>query len=247
MSTSIGDLRLNRDDHEPLYAQIATQFRARIASRLWPSGYRLRAEEDLAADLEVARGTLRRAIQVLVDDGLLVQVHGRGTFVTENRDVETASAVTLSSGERLARQGVYFKTRVLGREVVEDRPSVGPFAGGRVLRLRRLRSLAEGPDAVIQTEISLAVAPGAESITDADLTEAPLRQTLKDMFDITVARGERMYTAVLADEAAAQELAVSRGAPLLAFEEFSFTEIGQCVEHSSALVRTDHHPLAVQT
>src|SRR5689334_11942339 len=94
---SLVELQIDRNAIEPIYVQIATQFRARIKSRLWPPGYRLRAEDELASDLGVARGTLRRAVQDLVDEGLLVQVQGRGTFVTATAGA-TASGSTTKAG-----------------------------------------------------------------------------------------------------------------------------------------------------
>lgn len=241
-------LALDRDGHRPLYLQISEEFRRRIKSRLWPAGFQLPASEVIAADLRVARGTVRRAIQELADEGLLVQVHGRGTFVAAGEAtadvVDRPTEVRISSGERLAREGVWFRTEVLDRtRLVSAR--IGPFAGGVVLRVRRLRTLSEGPDAILTTELLVDAIPEVEQLTDHDLVEGPLRTVLRDRFGVVVARGERMYSAVLADDETASVLDVPVGSPLLSFEEFVFDEQGRCFEHSLALVRTDRHPVAV--
>lgn len=244
-----GTRALNRADHRPLYTQIADQIRARIRSKLWPPGYKFPGAEVLSADLGVARGTVRRAMRDLEDEGLVVQVHGRGTFVTAETGTATAlpDPGRVSSGERLTREGVYFETRLLERSIDERAPGRGMFSGGQVMRIVRLRRLSEGPDALLHVELALDLVAGAEQLTDMELSAGPLHQTLKVRFGVTAARGERMYSAVAADRRAARLLDVEIGSPLLAFEEFSFDAEDRCYEYTRALVRTDRHPVAVNT
>ena len=66
-----------------VYVRVANDIAARIASGELPAGTRLRAERDLATHYGVAYGTVRRAMEVLRDQGLIVTIHGRGTFVNE--------------------------------------------------------------------------------------------------------------------------------------------------------------------
>jgi DNA-binding GntR family transcriptional regulator len=68
--------------HENLaYVRVADDVAARIDSGELPPGTRLRAERDLAEHYGVAYGTVRRAMQLLRERGLIVTIHGRGTFV----------------------------------------------------------------------------------------------------------------------------------------------------------------------
>ena len=66
----------------PRYAQLADLFRGRIARGQWRKGDRLPALEALMAEFEVARVTVRQAVEVLAREGLLSAQRGRGTFVT---------------------------------------------------------------------------------------------------------------------------------------------------------------------
>lgn len=242
-------MQLDRKAHVPLYSQIAEQFQRRISSRLWPAGYRLPSEDELAVSLGVARGTLRRAIRELSDKGLLVQVHGRGTFVmdagSQPGELGSHRTATISSGERLAKEGVFFTTEVLTRKLINDTERVGPFPGGAVLHLERIRRLTEGPDAYLLTNLALDAVPRIEQATDEQLAAGPLRTLLRNSFGVSVDHLDRMYTAVLADEHTSALLDVPVGAPLLSFEEFVFDEAGNCFEYSCAIVRTDRHPVAV--
>ncbi|MFI5929755.1 GntR family transcriptional regulator [Micromonospora sp. NPDC051543] len=65
---------------QPRYRVIAEELRKRIESGLIPPGALLPAESTLAVEFEAARGTIRQAIAVLRDDGLVTTEHGRGTY-----------------------------------------------------------------------------------------------------------------------------------------------------------------------
>lgn len=79
--------RADRIDHEGprfVWQQIADDIAADIRSGALPANSRLPAEQDLAADVYgVARATVRRAIASLAEEGLILVMHGRGTFVAE--------------------------------------------------------------------------------------------------------------------------------------------------------------------
>jgi GntR family transcriptional regulator len=70
-------------DSDLRYMRVAADITARIDSGELAPGTRLRSERDLAAHYEVAYHTIRRAIEVLRERGLIVSIHGRGTFVRE--------------------------------------------------------------------------------------------------------------------------------------------------------------------
>lgn len=68
----------------PRYAQLADLFRRRIARGVWSSGARLPSNEALMQEFDVARVTIRQAVDILAREGLLEARQGRGTFVTGN-------------------------------------------------------------------------------------------------------------------------------------------------------------------
>lgn len=69
-------------DADLAYMRVADDIIARITSRELAPGARLRSERDLATYYSVSYGTVRRAMEVLRDRGLITTIHGRGTFVT---------------------------------------------------------------------------------------------------------------------------------------------------------------------
>jgi GntR family transcriptional regulator len=69
----------------PLYHQVAGVLRQRIEDGIYPVGGKLLSEDELAAEFEVSRATIRQAVGELVMEGLVVRRQGRGTYV-EARD-----------------------------------------------------------------------------------------------------------------------------------------------------------------
>jgi GntR family transcriptional regulator len=127
------------------YAALAAAMRARIVAGEWPPGSAIPAEQSLASEHGVALGTMRRALDLLAEQGLVERIHGRGTFVRQG----LGGAPML----RFFRFGASVqdapKSRILTREMVASPAEVaralacGP--GEQALRLKRLRSVGGQP------------------------------------------------------------------------------------------------------
>ncbi len=223
-----------------LHSQISTWLRGQIASGAWPAHYRLKAEPDLAGELGVSRGTLRRALATLVSEGLLVQVRGRGTFVTSTV-VEPAIAQKLTSlSEDFADLGTPLAT-----EVVECSLAVaqGPVAalldvpdGGSILRLVRVRGTADGPVALLANSVRADLAPGIEH---ADFERETLFGLLAASYGLVIQTGRRTFSATAADAETASRLGVAVGAPLLHLEQVTYLASGSPIEYSDVWIRSD--------
>ncbi len=75
-----------KDRHTPLYSQVATLLRHRISSAIWKKGEQLPVIEALMQEFSVARTTVRQALALLEDEGLIQRSRGKGTFVTNTPD-----------------------------------------------------------------------------------------------------------------------------------------------------------------
>lgn len=85
----VSDIAAPDGQDDLVYVRVAADIAARIASGELAAGTRLRSERDLAAHYGVAYGTMRRAMQHLREQGLIVTIHGRGTFVAQQRPAAT--------------------------------------------------------------------------------------------------------------------------------------------------------------
>ena len=231
----VGD-GLRRDAAAALHEQISDAIRARIVSGEWLTGHRLAPEPQLAEEIGVSRGTLRRALATLIEEGLLQQTPGRGTFVTAaaaGPGVQTLS--TLS--EDFAAQGIDLNTVVLSCEVIEPPQEVARplrLAGGEpVMRLVRLRSAERLPIALMHNYVPVAMAPGIETL---DFTQTTLFGALEGRYRLEIASARRSFSAVAAPLQVAQELALPPGQPVQYLEQLTLLADGRPVEYSDVWI-----------
>lgn len=233
---------LQRNAPEPLHTQISGQLRDLILTRAWPPHHRVLPEHQLAAQLGVARGTARKAVRALVDEGLLVQVQGRGTFVTARGFGQAVEHDTLSLAEAMSSHGLQPDTQLLARSTVTpsqrmiellELPADDP---PRLVRLERLRTTQESPVAYFVNYVREDVCP---HLDDRELAGTSLYELIERSVGRRVAAGRRSFEARGADQDMAERLEVPVGTPLQYFEQVTYLAGGQTVELSEVWVRSD--------
>ena len=115
MSTRSRDRSAERDDRRPTTRRVLDEISEFIRSSGLESGDRLPSETELAARFGVARGSVREALKLLEQDGLIDVRHGRGRFVSGLSRFSVSSPVTSfeSVTEMVAGRGLALETRVL--------------------------------------------------------------------------------------------------------------------------------------
>lgn len=191
-----------------LYAQLAELFRYNIVSRKWPGGLRLANFDDLAAQYSVARITVRQAVALLVQEGLLSAQRGRGTFVLASASEAAAQpAADGGTDEQLEMQLLFSaRTRQLPAEFLGELEAFEAYR--EVTKLHRLNG---APFAIVRSYV-------AEHIYQrfargAIAKEKLLRLTLKHAGRAAEHMRQRM-TIELADLVLAQHLGCGVGAPV---------------------------------
>jgi len=150
------------------YAALASMIHARVVDGEWPPGSALPAEHALASQHNVALGTMRRALDLLAQRGVLERVHGRGTFVRTGLQ----GAPMLRFFRFGAHEGAVPTSRILLRESIpafaDVASALGLQEGDPVLHLRRLRSLDQKPCLVEEIFLLL---PAFQALTTGDTGE----------------------------------------------------------------------------
>lgn len=167
-------------DRQAKYLRIHSNLHERIASGQWPPGSPLPSQRELADEFGVSIMTLRQALQLLTDDGLIETRHGSGTYVAAHYAYDLGHLSSFASD--LIAQGAEVTTELLAAEAVTPPAEVGARLGapGEVLRLRRLR-LSGGRPLIVQTSYLPAAAsprpaPRSSTITHCcPPTASPLR------------------------------------------------------------------------
>lgn len=227
---------LDRSGPVPLYFQISSRLEAAIQDGTLPAGSRLENEVALGNRLGLSRPTIRRAIQELVDKGLLVRRRGIGTQVVHgkvSRNVELTSLY-----EDLERSGQKPATEVVSMEVGEadERAAeeLGVEKGRPVLHIRRVRSADGVPIAILDNLL-----PEEYVDLDAgDLSKHGLYQLLR-------ARGVAMRVAkqrIGARDATGAEaglLEIPKGSAVLTMSRTAFDNSGRAIEWGQHCYRPD--------
>lgn len=229
---------LDRTGPVPLYFQIATGMEGAIRSGAIPAGSRLDNEISIGRRLGLSRPTVRRAIQELVDKGLVVRRRGIGTQVvqgTVTRPVELTSLYDDLSASSHAPT-----TQVLSSEVVPARSDVaaklGVPEGSEVLYLRRQRGADGSPVAVLENYLP----SDFLDITAQQLETRGLYQILRSR-GVAIAIARQTIGARRARSDEAELLGIAEGGPVLTMTRVAFDNAGRAVEYGTHCYRPDRY------
>jgi GntR family transcriptional regulator len=235
-------VRPSAADRQPKYLRIHGELLDRITSGRWPVGSPLPSQRELADEFGVSLMTLRQALQLLIDDGLIDTRHGSGTYVAARYAYDLGHL--RSFADDLAAQGAEISTSLLGAQTVTPPELVGARLGApaTVLRLRRLRLVAGRP-LIVQT--SYLPAPALPASLSQDLLDerGDLRRrglyTLLAEHGLTVTQASETITPTTLGRQDASDLARPEGSPALLSHRISFTATGVPIVDDHALLPGD--------
>jgi GntR family transcriptional regulator len=223
----------------PLYRQARDVLVKRIVDGVWPPGDTLPSESDLAADLGVSQGTIRKALDQLEAEKFVVRQQGKGTFVArhdEARILFQFFKLMPDTGEVEFPESRIIAVKA-GTADARTADALSLRSGARIVQIERLRSLA-GQVCIFER----IVLPRAlfSAIEKRDLPNN-LYELYRSDFGVTIVHASEKLKAVAATRREAQHLALEPGAPLLAIDRTAFASDGQPVEWRLWLCRTDTH------
>lgn len=208
---------------DPLYQQVRQILQERIASGFWGPGSLLPAEPKLAESLGVSPGTVRKALDELTLDKLVVRQQGRGTFVTaQTPDSALFHFFSLvdSAGTPVAPDSREL-SRAQGPADAAERQRLGLGSRAKVLRIDRVRMLA-GRDALVERiVVPSALFPGL--IAEGAALPNTLYDLYQQRYGITVLRADETLRAVPARAGEAKILGIGKGSPLLEIDRLAIS------------------------
>ena len=230
----------------PLYQQIKALLVRSLQAGEWQPGQAIASEQDLAARFKVSQGTVRKAIDEMAAENLVVRRQGRGTFVATHAEAGTQYRFLRLTPDQPG--GAALQRRLL--DCRSMRPSADVSAllallpGETVLQVRRL--LLAGDEAaarpVVLDELWL---PGADfkglNAERLQAWQGPMYRLFEAEFALRMIRAEEKIRAVAASPDDADLLEVAVGTPLLSVERLSFTYGDKPVELRRGLYHTSAH------
>jgi DNA-binding GntR family transcriptional regulator len=212
---------IRADYPDPLWIQAVDLIRREIASGVLKPGMRLPPERELCQQLSLSRATLRKALNQLVEYGVLNASHGRGWYVAHQAVRKEWPNSLESFSETAARMGLTVASTVLRAEEVpanfDEAEELGIAPGTPLFRLERVRLLSGVPIAIDSTRMAAKLVP---DIGSRDFATESLYEALSAA-GIEPVRANSTIEAREADAYTAEHLNLTVGKPLLVMHQIA--------------------------
>ncbi|HEY5007199.1 MAG TPA: GntR family transcriptional regulator [Caulobacteraceae bacterium] len=238
-SETIG--RLDEQGRAPLYQQLQRALRSAISKNVIAPDEALPPERDLAEDFSVSRITVRKALDGLVSEGLLIRRQGAGTFVAAR--VEKSFSKLSSFSEDMISRGrkphSVWLSRSAGTVTPEESMTLGLSPGSAVYRFSRIRYADEAPMALEYSTVPAFSMPSFEAV------EESLYDAL-EKYGHRPTRALQRLRAVLFTREQAEMMRVAEAAAGLLIERRGFLKDGRAVEITQSFYRGDAYDFVAE-
>ena len=229
----------------PLYQQIKVLILQSLQDGEWKPGDVIPSEMDLAARFRVSQGTVRKAIDELAAENLVVRRQGKGTFVATHAEQQVQYRFlrllpdTGDASSEGPAQRRFIECKRL-RAPADIARALGLRSGDAVLHVRRVLSFQQV--ATILEDLWLPASPFKGLTAERlDSYRGPMYALFETEFGVRMVRAEEKIRALAASEPACELLKVKAGEPLLSVERTAFTYNDLPMELRRGLYRTDTH------
>jgi GntR family transcriptional regulator len=229
----------------PLYQQIKVLILRSLQAGEWKPGELIPSEMELAVRYRVSQGTVRKAIDELAAENLVMRRQGKGTFVATHAEqhVQYRFLRLMPDSGDLSSEGPAERQVIDCKRLRAPADIARPLAlrtGDAVLQLRRVLAFQGTP--TIVEDVWLPGGPFKGMTADRLASyNGPMYALFETEFGVRMVRAEEKIRAIGADAAAAQLLGVAAGEPLLSVERIAYTYNDIPMELRRGLYRTDTH------
>ena len=227
---------LDRSGPVPLYFQVAQKIEGAIMNGTLPAGSRLENEVSLGDRLGLSRPTVRRAIQDLVDKGLLVRRRGIGTQVVHGQVTRGVELTSLY--EDLSRSGQKPSTKILSYKITNADAKIseqlGVAVGSPVLYLQRVRFADKVAVSIMENWLP----EDFTDITQEELNEHGLYQIMRGR-GVTIRVAKQKIGARKSSSFESTVLEIDKNSALLTMDRTAYDNSGRAVEFGHHCYRPD--------
>jgi GntR family transcriptional regulator len=236
-------IALNRNSKLPLYQQIYEMLRSDILAKHWKPGDMIPPESEMVEQYQVSSITIRQALEMLEQEGLIYRQRGRGTFIAHPTLEQNLTRI-ISFTEDMVRRGSVPGTRVISSGLVTASEEIAQILqvepGEELARVVRLR-LADGEP--MSVEESHLVHRYCQGILQHDFAAHSMRRMLEQEFGIQLVKAKQTIRAIQAHPNLTKPLSVKPGSALLVIQRVSFSQYDLPIEFLRIYYRGDRYVL----
>ncbi len=224
----------------PLYDQIKVLLTQSLIAGEWKPGDAIPSEMELAARYQVSQGTVRKAIDALAAENILIRRQGKGTYVathTEPKHQYRFLRVFPVHGDRHHPKTTFIDIKRM-KATAEVARALDLRAGTMVTAIRRVLAFAGKPVILDEVVLPAALIPNL-TMEKIQESKGSIYSFFETNYGLRMIRAEERLRAIAADEFAAGQLDVATGTPLLCVDRVAYTYGDKPVEYRRGLCRTD--------
>ncbi|MGI5948499.1 MAG: GntR family transcriptional regulator [Lachnospiraceae bacterium] len=228
----------------PLYIQIAEDIKSKIKREELKANSRIPTELELSEIYQVSRITIRKALELLVDEEILIRKQKIGTFVSDKKMSRTINSF-MGFTQSCAVNGDKASSEFLSAELVKARPSdihnLNLEEDDKVIRIRRVRLCNDVPVILEETRYPKKFA----YLLAEDLTGS-LHEIL-NAHGVTLHHGQKTISVCYATQEEARHLGVSENDAMILSKDIAYDIEGNPVYHSKEIINADRFEMKIMT
>lgn len=239
-------MSIDRNSPEPLYQQLYHILRSQIETGELRPGEAIPPEKRLTEQFGLSRVTARKALELLVEEGLIVRRPGKGTFVSPTRLQENQTSL-YGFAELMRSKYPDHTMEVLGFEVLpagdELRPILALAPEERVVRIKRRHMLDKRPlaYAVIHLPYDL-----GSLLTTQEVATTPIYALITQKGNVVIKRAVQTVVAIAANQGVADLLNVAAGSPVLLVKRITYSAQERPLEYIQLYYPGGRHELVME-
>jgi GntR family transcriptional regulator len=230
---------ISRKSALPLYHQLREFLREKIEGGEWEPGHQLPGEGDLQSEFGVSRATVRQALQLLENDGLIERIQGKGTYV--GRPKIASDLMSMFTNEALIVDASSNASFHLIHLMQVSPPAAAAIAlklpaREKVYEIKRTIFVDDEHLMLITSWLPASLAPDLES---KGLGETSLWRILRGQYNLEIGHQHREVQVTILDEEEAEALGGRAGAPAMLLTYLNSSRTGTPLEYRKVIVRGD--------
>lgn len=236
---------IKRNSPIPIYYQLEEQIRELIEKGELTPGDALPSEREYAEKYQISRMTARHALTKLVNDGYLLRLQGKGTFVAERKVEQPLQGLTSFSEDMIAR-GMVATSRILTFEIIPATSQIATQLSiqeyDSVYEIKRIRLADDVPMAL---ETSYLPANLIKELTE-EIVNHSLYTYIEERLNLQIDYASQVIESSVANQMEAEYLKINQGAPILLIQRNSYLKDGTPVELVKSSYRADRYKFKIQ-
>jgi GntR family transcriptional regulator len=230
--------------YRPLYRQVYDIMVRKVAQGVWRPGASLPSEQNLAKEMGVSQGTMRKVLDALTAENLLERRQGKGTFIAENTQERTLFRffrIARPGGKRMTPERVDETVKLRASRAIE-RTKLGLARTDKVVEIVRTRHIEKVPSIHETIVLPAPLFPGIEKRPSLPNS---LYSIYQSDYGLNIVATHEELSAQLATAADQEELGIPKGGPILVIERLAVSLQDQKVEWRISRVRSSDLVYAV--